>query len=98
MLIGATAAIRFGSLAATKGYLAAKARRYPLLLTLMAVAVAVALYLGSILIGMAMPHWRGGVQSVYLVGNWFNIAVFLLILNKAYSNMKSAKNARGHQA
>ncbi len=30
------------------------------------------------------------MQSVYLVGNWFIIAVNLLILNKAFKNMKSA--------
>ncbi|MFD2159455.1 hypothetical protein ACFSW8_11130 [Rubritalea tangerina] len=92
-ITGAVAAMRFGRLAASKGYSASKARRYPLLLLLAAMGAAVFLYLSSSLVGMYMPQFQGLMFSLYLVGNCFLIAVNLLILRKAYRNMLAAPDA-----
>lgn len=93
LLVGGIAVVKFGKLAAAKGYQASKARRYPIILTIAAISAAVLLYIGSVLIGLLMPYWQSVMQSVYLVGNWFVIAVHLLILNKAFRNMKVAPDA-----
>lgn len=95
VVIGFVAAYKFASLATKKGYQGSKAKRYPMLLMLVAIAAAVLIFLGVILIGLAMPHLQGAAHNVYYVGNWFIIAVNLLILNLAYKNMKAAPNAGG---
>lgn len=91
LVVGGVAAFKFGRLAESKGYVAAKARRYPLLLTLAAISGAVIVYMGSVLIGTAMPNLA---FPLYHAGNWFVIAMNLLILNKAYKNMSAAPDAR----
>ncbi len=95
LLVGFVAAHKFARLATLKGYQGGKAKRYPMLLMLAAIGAAVLLFLGAILIGLAMPHWQAGISTVYYVGNWFVIAVNLLILNLAYKNMKAAPDAKG---
>jgi len=95
LLVGLVAAHKFARLATSKGYQGGKAKRYPLLLMITAMAAAVILLLGSIVIGIAMPHWQGAVSSVFLVGNWFIIALNLLVLKLAYKNMQAAPDAGG---
>ena len=95
LLVGLVAAYKFSRLATSKGYLGSKAKRYPLLLMIAAIGGAVILLLGSIVVGIAMPHWQAAINSVFLVGNWFIIAVNLLVLNLAYKNMKAAPDGRG---
>ena len=94
LFVGFVAAHKFARLATRKGYQGGKARRYPMLLMIAAIGAAVVLFTGAILIGLAMPHWQGDLRTVYLVGNWFIIAVNLLILNLAYKNMKAAPDSR----
>ncbi|PQJ27855.1 hypothetical protein [Rubritalea profundi] len=95
LLVGLVAASKFASLATSKGYQGGKAKRYPLLLMIAAMGAAVVLLLGAIVIGIAMPHWQGAVSSVFLVGNWFIIALNLLVLKLAYKNMKVAPDCSG---
>ena len=64
----------------------------------MAMSAAAALLLATTLVGVLFPHWRSIAQTVYLVGNWFVIAVNLIILNKAYQNMRAAPDARVNRA
>lgn len=91
LIAGGVATVMFGRLAQSKGYLASKARRYPILLMIAAISAAVIVYISAALLGAAKP---GLAFPVYHVGNWFVISANLLILNKAYRNMKSAPNAR----
>ncbi|MFT5883441.1 MAG: hypothetical protein ACI9FG_001956 [Crocinitomicaceae bacterium] len=95
LLVGLVAAYKFARLATSKGYLGSKAKRYPLLLMIASMSAAVVLLLGSIVIGIAMPRWQGSVSSVFLVANWFIIALNLLVLKLAYKNMKAAPDGRG---
>ncbi|MEO1856579.1 MAG: hypothetical protein ABGY95_04335 [Rubritalea sp.] len=95
LFVGFVAAHTFARLAASKGYQGGKAKRYPILLMIAAISAAVLLFLGAILLGLAMPHWQNPLQVVFHVGNWFVIAVNLLVLNLAYKNMKAAPDAKG---
>ncbi len=95
LVVGFVAAHKFARLAAHKGYQGGKAKRYPMVLMLAAISAAVILFLGSIIIGLAMPHWQAAIRVIFLVGNWFVIAVNLLVLNLAYKNMKAAPDAKG---
>lgn len=88
---GVVATVMFGRLAQSKGYVASKARRYPILLMIAALSAAVIVYMGAVLLGSAQPSLA---FPIYHVGNWFVLTANLLILNKAYKNMKAAPNAR----
>ena len=91
LIVGGVAMSMFGRLAQRKGYVAGKARRYPLLLMIAALSAAVIVYIAAVLIGVAQPSLA---FPVYHVGNWFVIAANLLILHKAYGNMKSAADSQ----
>lgn len=93
VVIGFMAGHKFARLATRKGYQGSKAKRYPMLLMLAAIGAAVLLFLGAILIGIAIPQWQAGVSTFYFIGNWLIIAVNLLVLNLAYKNMKAAPDA-----
>jgi hypothetical protein len=95
LIVGFVAAHKFSSLATSKGYQGGKAKRYPMLLMIAAIGAAVLLFLGAILLGLAMPQWQAALQVIFIIGNWFVIAVNLLVLNLAYKNMKAAPKAKG---
>ena len=91
--MGVVASFFFARLAAEKGYPVSRARRYPLLLMVAAVIVSLVLLGSIVLLGQMMEGFRGVLNMIFVVGNWFLIAIYLVILNKAYSNMKLAPDA-----
>lgn len=91
LIAGIVATVMFGRLAQSKGYVASKARRYPILLMVAAISAAAIVYISASLLGAMKPTLA---FPLYHVGNWFVIAANLIILNKAYRNMKSAPDAR----
>ncbi|SHK05987.1 hypothetical protein SAMN02745181_3155 [Rubritalea squalenifaciens DSM 18772] len=94
VVAGLLASYFFGKLAKEKGYPAAKARRYPILLMIAAVIVSLAFLGSAFLLGIMMENLRNVLSMVYMLANWFLIAVYLVVLNKAYSNMKEAPDAQ----
>ncbi|MGJ8671371.1 hypothetical protein [Rubritalea sp.] len=94
IVIGIIAANKFAKLAASKGYQASKARRYPYLLMIVAIGAAVILFLIATLIGKSVPHYQSLAHAIFVAGNCFVIGVNVLILRKAYKNMQGAPDSR----
>lgn len=93
VLAGIAASYFFGKLAKEKGYPAAKARRYPILLMVAAVIISLVLLGSIVVLGMMMEQMQNTLVMFHTVANWFLIAVYLVVLNKAYNNMKLAPDA-----
>lgn len=83
----------FRKLAVSKGYQAKKAGRYPLIVTAAAMLLSLVLLAIVVMLGSFQPSLRGLLHVGLLVGNWFIMAVVLVILNLAYKKMKAAPDA-----
>lgn len=90
---GVFASFLFARLAAEKGYPVGKARRYPLVLMGATLLISLLLLATVVLLGQMSEALRGVLGVIFMVANWFLIAVYLVVLNKAYSNMKLAPDA-----
>jgi len=90
---GIFASFLFARLAAEKGYPVGKARRYPLVLMGATVIISLLLLASVVILGQMAEGLRGVLGVIFMVANWFLIAVYLVVLNKAYSNMKLAPDA-----
>lgn len=93
VVAGVVASFLFARLAAEKGYPVGRARRYPLMLMGAALLMSLVLLVGVVVLGAMAESLKNVLSVVFMVGNWFVIAVYLVVLNKAYSNMKLAPEA-----
>lgn len=93
VIAGMAASFLFGKLAKEKGYPTAKARRYPILLMVASLIISIVLLATMFVLGSMMKDMRNILLMMHSVGNWFLIAVYLVVLNKAYNNMKLAPDA-----
>lgn len=91
--IGCFAAMKFSELARKKGYDGGKAKRYPLLLMVVAIAATLILFLLATVLGASVPGMQSLALAMFVGGGCFVLAVDVLILFKAYRNMQNAPDA-----